>query len=143
MYGTTGNQQSHCGQSPRRPSLWHCGNWNTDHRSDLPVVHGTKATQGYLFSCAGKTFGYVPDCHRMSDDVVRKAAGVDVMVLDGLRRKPHAAHLSLAESVEILQRIGAGRSFITHLCHDLDHEQTRAMLPPTFDVAYDGLAVEL
>jgi len=109
----------------------------------LPVEHGTKATQGYQFSCAGKTFGYVPDCHRMSDEVVCKAAGVDVMALDALRRKPHAAHLSLRESVEILRRIGAGRSFITHLCHDLDHEQTLAALPPTFDVAYDGLTVEL
>ena len=77
----------------------------------------------------------------MSEDVISKLAGVDVMILDALRRHPHPTHFTLDESVDVLQRIGANRSFITHIGHDLDHDETQRSLPEGVNVPYDGLVV--
>ena len=108
----------------------------------LPVEHGNMPTHGYVARSAGCSIGYFPDCHRMSDDVIRALRGLDVMVLDALRHEPHSTHLTVAESVELLQRIGASRSFITHLSHDLDHDATQRVLPERISVASDGLVLE-
>lgn len=107
----------------------------------LSVEHAGMDTFGYRIDCNGKSLGYVPDCHSMSEDVISKLAGVDVMILDALRRHPHPTHFTLDESVDVLQRIGANRSFITHIGHDLDHDETQRSLPEGVNVPYDGLVV--
>lgn len=107
----------------------------------LPVEHGSKPTHGYLVREGGKSIGYFPDCHGMGDDVVAQLAGVDVMILDGLRDRPHATHLTVAEAIGYLRRIGAGQSWLTHMCHDLDHAATDARLPDGIRLAYDGLVL--
>ncbi|MFO7871316.1 MAG: MBL fold metallo-hydrolase [Kiritimatiellia bacterium] len=109
----------------------------------LPVNHGSKPTFGFLFSAEGRRFGYVPDCREMSEETVAKFRGIDVMVLDALRHRPHKTHLTLEASVKLLEEIGAGRSFITHMCHDLDHEETGKSLPGGISVSYDGLEIEV
>lgn len=109
----------------------------------LPVTHGDRPTLGYRLSADGQTIGYVPDCGRMDDEIVDRLAGVDVMILDALKRTPHTTHLSLEESVSILERIGADRSFIVHLCHDLDHDETQNELPDGMTVPYDGLSIDV
>lgn len=108
----------------------------------LVVVHGIAETLGFRLECEGRTLGYVPDCREMSEEIVGKLAGVDVMILDALRHRPHVTHLTVTESVETLRRIGARRSFLIHMCHDLDHEETQKSLPVSVEVSWDGLVVE-
>lgn len=108
----------------------------------LPVEHGTEQTIGYLLAWRGHRLGYFPDCHRMPEATIRALAGVQVMVLDTLRYRPHATHLCVAESVELLQTIGAPQSYLIHLCHDLEHARLESELPPGLHVAYDGLVVQ-
>jgi len=112
------------------------------HVDPLPVVHGSKSTFGFLFEAEGRRIAYVPDCHEMADDIVDKLKGVDVMILDALRHRPHKTHLTVKDSVEVLKRIGAGQSYIIHMCHDLDHEETQSSLPGSIHVSYDGLTLE-
>jgi len=107
------------------------------------VTHGETRTLGFLFGAEGKTAAYFPDCRRMGDDVVASLEGIDVMILDALKHKPHTTHLSLGESVDLLKRIGAGQSYIVHMCHDIDHDETEQALPDNIHVSYDGLALEL
>ena len=108
----------------------------------LPVWHGPWRICGFRFGADGRSFGYVPDCSRMDDETVACAAGLDVMILDGLRPQPHPTHLTLAESLALLGRIGARDSYITHLCHLLGHAATEARMPPGFHVPHDGLTLE-
>ncbi|MCE9615657.1 MAG: MBL fold metallo-hydrolase [Lentisphaerae bacterium] len=109
----------------------------------LPVEHGSKPTHGYVVRAGGVGIGYFPDCHRLEDSVVSQLAGLDVMILDGLRHRPHSTHLTVAESVAYLTRIGARQSYLTHMCHDLDHAATEASLPGGIRVAYDGLVLDV
>jgi len=67
---------------------------------------------------------------------------LDVLVLDALRIKPHPTHFSLPEAIAAARRIGAQRSYFTHICHDLSHAGISATLPPGMELAYDGLMVE-
>ena len=107
----------------------------------LTVAHGPEQTVGFLLAWRGCRVGYFPDCHRMPEDTVRALQGVDVMVLDTLRYRKHPTHLCVDESVALLQRIAAPRSYLIHLCHDLEHARLESELPDNIRVAYDGLVV--
>ncbi len=69
--------------------------------------------------------------------------GLDVLVLDALRERPHPTHFSLSEAVERRGEIGARRTYFTHMCHDLPHAATCERLPAGMQLAYDGLAVRV
>mgnify|MGYP000191622213 CR=1 FL=1 len=98
---------------------------------------------GYLFEENSKKFGYFPDCLGMDEDAVEKLKNIDVMVIDALRYRPHATHMTVDESVILLKKIGAKKSFLIHMCHDLEHEELEAYLPDRIGVAYDGMILEL
>jgi len=119
-----------------------CFDIGSIHIVPVEVIHGAKRTLGYRFENSGCALGYVPDCHEMSDDAVDRLKGLDVMILDALRHKPHKTHLTVEESVRLLERIGAKESYITHMCHDLDHNETQKLLPESIHVSYDGLIIE-
>lgn len=108
----------------------------------LDVQHGRKMT-GYLMEQGAVKIGYVPDCHSMPPQTISKVRGVDVMILDALRYRPHPSHICVEESLALLEKIGAKTSYLIHLCHDLDHADLEAELPPNVHVSYDGLSVRL
>ena len=73
---------------------------------------------------------------------VERLAGVDLMILDCLRKREHPTHLSLSRSVDYIRRIGAKRGLLVHMCHDITHEEYARELPDDIQPAYDGLVVE-
>lgn len=108
----------------------------------LRVRHGADWILGFRFDADGRSAAYVPDCNELPEATLAQVRGVDCMILDALRHEPHPTHFSVSESVACLRRIGARRSYLTHLCHRLDHAATEADLPPDIRVACDGLTVE-
>lgn len=109
----------------------------------LPVEHGPTPTLGYRFDGGSCSLGYIPDCHVLPSSTLELVKGVDVMVLDGLRHRPHPTHLTVGDCLEALAAIGAGRSYLVHMCHDLGHAETQSALPDGVEVSYDGLTVEV
>jgi len=69
--------------------------------------------------------------------------GLDVLVLNALLPQPHPLHLSIPEAVAVGLRIGARRTFLTHLTHDVPHAELVAQLPPSIVPAYDGLVIDV
>ncbi len=105
----------------------------------VPVLHGSLEVLG--FRVGG--FAYVTDCSSIPESSQRALAGLDVLILDALRYRPHPTHLSVAEAIAMAARLGARRTYFTHMTHDVDHGAPEIALPPGVEFAYDGLVLEL
>ncbi|MCB9849566.1 MAG: MBL fold metallo-hydrolase [Phycisphaerales bacterium] len=104
----------------------------------LRLFHGPLPVLGFRF---GK-IAYCTDCNRIPDETLERLRDLDVLVLDGLRRRPHPTHFNLEQAVEMAQRIAARRTYFTHIAHELPHAATNAELPDGMDLAYDGQVIE-
>lgn len=69
--------------------------------------------------------------------------GLDVLVIDALRDRPHVTHFSLDEAIEVIQKVKPKRAIFTHICHELEHESTNARLPAGIELGYDGMRFPL
>jgi phosphoribosyl 1,2-cyclic phosphate phosphodiesterase len=105
----------------------------------IPLWHGVRPILGFRFD----RFAYLTDCNRLDEAAWPLLEGLDTLVLDALRDTPHPTHFSLGEAIEAARRIGARRTFFTHMCHHLAHESTNARLPAGMALAYDGLVLEM
>jgi phosphoribosyl 1,2-cyclic phosphate phosphodiesterase len=104
----------------------------------VPYQHGSLTVRGFRVG----NIAYCPDCSFIPDESRELLRGLDVLVLDGLRRRPHPTHFNLDQAVEEARRIGARRTYFTHIAHELRHAETNARLPPDMELAYDGLVCE-
>jgi len=110
----------------------------------LPVEHGAMETIGYRFEYpAERSVAYLPDVKRIPPATMGLLHGVDVLVLDALRPRPHPTHLSLSEALAAAAEVGAKETWLTHLGHENDHAELSAALPDGVRVAWDGLRLSL
>jgi phosphoribosyl 1,2-cyclic phosphate phosphodiesterase len=105
----------------------------------VPLYHGERPILGLRFGA----FAYLTDCSRIPDSSWELLEGLEVLVIDALRDRPHPTHFTLEEAIAASRRIGARRTYFTHMCHDLPHAATSARLPDGMELAYDGLVIEV
>ena len=105
----------------------------------IRLEHGKGETYGFRFGRAA----YLTDHSRIPEESKAQLLGLDVLFLDALRRRKHPTHTTLDDAIALAEELRAQRTFFTHMCHDLHHERTEAMLPPQVRLAYDGLEIEL
>jgi len=106
----------------------------------LPVPHGDWRVYGLR---VGKV-GYLTDAKTLPEGVVSALEGVEVLVLNALWwGRPHPTHMNVEEAVEMASRIGAKRTYLTHLTHRLKHDRLAERLGEGVLPAYDGLTVEI
>ncbi len=103
----------------------------------VPLWHGRRLVQGYRIG----SMAYLTDCSAIPDSSWELLDGVDVVVIDALRHRPHPTHFTVAEALAAVQRLAPSRAWFTHICHDLPHAATTASLPDGVELAYDGLSV--
>lgn len=112
--------------------------------SDVPVLplslpHGDHHVLGYRVGGVA----YLTDVKTIPESVMEVLEGLEVLVLNALLSRPHPLHLSIPEAVAAAQRIGARRTYFTHLTHEFTHAALAAMLPAGIAPAYDGLVIDL
>lgn len=87
----------------------------------LLLPHGYGKTLGFIH----EKFAYIIDCHEIPEDILHtlKAAKLDLLILDCLKRNPHQTHLTLSQTQNYLEQIDAKFTGLIHMAHDFDHEE--------------------
>lgn len=100
--------------------------------------HGDIPSLGFRFG----NVAYSTDLKSLPPESVDALAGLDVWIVDALRKAPHPSHFNLAESLSWIERIKPRRAILTDMHTDLDYGQLRASLPPTIEPGFDGMVFE-
>lgn len=92
---------------------------------------------GYRFG----TLSYISDIREYENRVVEDLIGTETLILSALRYTPSEVHFSIDEAIDFAKKVGAKRTFLTHISHDLEHDKTNQKLPHNIRLAHDGLEV--
>lgn len=105
----------------------------------VPLFHGSRPILGFRFG----SFAYLTDCNRLAPEAWPLLEGLDTLVLDALRHRAHPTHFTVAEALQVVERVKPRQTFFTHICHDLPHAETNRALPAGVELAYDGLELTI
>lgn len=105
----------------------------------VPVLHGNFPILGFRFG----NVAYLTDVSAVPETSLPLLEGLEVLIVDALRHKPHPTHLTVQQALGLVEKLKPRQSFLTHMAHDLGHEETNALLPTHVRLAYDGLKLEL
>jgi phosphoribosyl 1,2-cyclic phosphate phosphodiesterase len=100
---------------------------------------------GRVDGCFGYRIGdvaYIPDMKSMSETEMEKLEGLDVLILNCLRRsRSHSTHLILPESIALAQKLKPSFCYFIHMSHDIHYEADSATLESWMHFSYDGLKI--
>jgi riboflavin kinase/FMN adenylyltransferase len=109
----------------------------------VPLVHGEMEVLGYRFGRAA----YLTDFSRLPEASAALLEGLDDLILDALRDVPHPMHMTVEQSLALIDKLKPKRAWFTHIAHDLAHAATNERLRkagyPNVQLAYDGLTFEV
>jgi len=105
--------------------------------------HGAVTSAGLRFDAGGRSIAYSTDCNALTEDMRNLFEGVDLWVVDALRRRPHPTHPHLERSLEWIGAVRPGRAILTHMDNSLDYRSLAAELPAGVEPGYDGLEILL
>ena len=107
------------------------------------MPHGPAQSTAFRFDCDAKSIGYATDFSEITREMITVFSGVDLLVVDCLRRDPHPTHAHLAMALELIEAARAGQAVLTHLDKSMDYATLCSEVPAQVMVGYDGLEVTL
>jgi phosphoribosyl 1,2-cyclic phosphate phosphodiesterase len=104
------------------------------------ILHACMEILGYRIG----DMAYVTDVKNIPEEEFAKLGGLDILIIDALRKKEHPSHESLAEALDNIARIRPKEAYLIHMSHRMGlHEDVEKELPPHTHMAYDGLQLYL
>jgi phosphoribosyl 1,2-cyclic phosphate phosphodiesterase len=85
---------------------------------------------------------YLPDVLTIPEESWPALEGLDCLIVDALRRKPHPTHAHLALTLEWITRAAPKQAVLTNMHIDLDHAVVEAETPDHVSAAYDGMVLQ-
>lgn len=106
----------------------------------VEVMHHQMPVLGFRIG----DFTYITDAKHIADEEKQKIKGSSTLVLNALQHEENIAHLTLNEALALVEELGVGRAYLTHISHRLGlHEVVSKGLPPQVALAFDGLQLEV
>lgn len=118
--------------------------WDVDGPSGaIPILtfdqdHGGVRSVGYRIG----PLGYCSDVVGLPPAAMAALTGVEVLVIDALRYRPHPTHAHLEMALGWIEALKPARGVLTNMHHDLDYATLAATLPQGVEPAYDGMVIE-
>ena len=104
----------------------------------LPVTHLHMPVLGFRI----KDFSYITDAKHISDNTFHRLEGTKVLVLNALQKESHISHFNLQEAIAVAKKVGAEKTYFTHISHKMGlHSEVAQELPPSIELSYDGLVI--
>ncbi len=101
------------------------------------VDHGAMDSLGFRV----KNIAYLPDVAEIPETSWNDITGLDVWILDALRRTPHPTHVHLEKALEWIERAQPVRAILTNMHNDMDFEEVARDTPSNVEPAYDGMRI--
>lgn len=105
----------------------------------FPQDHGHSTTLGFRIG----NMAYSTDVTRLGEDAFAAVDGVELWIVDCLRREPHPTHSHVAKSLAWIARVKPRRAVLTHMDQSLDYRELGSELPEGVEPGYDGLTIEV
>lgn len=110
----------------------------------LPVVpflqdHGTIPSLGFRFGAVG----YANDVVMLPEESLKALEGVEVLIVDAMRYRPHPTHAHLDRALEWIERLKPRRAYLTNLHVDMDYAEVDRTTPAHVTPCHDGLQIHL
>lgn len=105
------------------------------------MPHGHTNSTAYRFESDGRSIGYATDFSAITREMVDLFSGVNLLVVDCLRREPHPTHAHLGMALELIEAVRADQAVLTHLDKSMDYATLSREVPSHVQVGYDGLQV--
>jgi phosphoribosyl 1,2-cyclic phosphate phosphodiesterase len=106
----------------------------------IEVMHHKLPVYGYRIG----DFTYITDANYISEEEQQKIKGSQVLVLDTLQKEPHLSHFTLAQALDLIDKLNVPQAYLTHISHKLGlHAAVESELPPHVHLAYDGLVLDI
>lgn len=105
----------------------------------LEVLHGRLPIVAYRFN----DFAYVTDVSEIPPEAMAQLRGLDALILDALRVRPHPTHFNVEQALAVVKELKPRRAYFTHMSHEILHARDSKLLPPNVEFAYDGLEIEI
>jgi phosphoribosyl 1,2-cyclic phosphate phosphodiesterase len=105
----------------------------------VPVLHGILPVFGYRFGGAA----YISDVSAIPVESKRLLAGLEVLIIDAVRYRPHSTHFNVEGAVAMAQELKPKLTILTHLNHDIVHAKLAEELPEGIVPAWDGMRIAL
>ena len=106
----------------------------------LQVMHGALPILGFRIG----QLGFITDMLTAPEETYEALRGIDTLVVNSLRPKPHGSHQTLDDAIAFARAVGARETYLIHMSHDAGlHAETSAKLPAHIHLAYDGLQIEI
>ena len=106
----------------------------------LPVKHLRMPVLGFRVG----NFSYITDANFIPDKTFDRIKGTEVLVLNALQIEDHISHFNLQQAIQIAGKVGASKTYFTHISHKLGlHKSVSENLPENVELSYDGLTATL
>ncbi len=110
------------------------------HIIPIKVMHYKMEILGFRID----NFAYITDAKYILPEEMNKLRGLDVLVINALRKKLHYSHFNLDEALQTIRKLRPQKAYLTHMGHYLGrHQDLLKLLPHNVEPAYDGLVIEI
>jgi len=106
----------------------------------IEVLHGNLTVLGFRL----ENFAYITDANYISPESISKLSGLDVLIINALRKTPHPTHFMLEETLTLIDSLKPKKAYLTHISHDMGlYDEISKELPDNVFLAYDQLEFQV
>ena len=111
-------------------------NFHNQEIQPIRIMHAALPILGFRF---GK-IAYLTDVKTIENVSFKLLEDLDILVINALRANKHISHLSVEEALQMADKIGAKKTYFTHISHDMGlHDEVEKQLPDNVHLSFDGL----